>query len=542
MMRLKRKLYSNNVVVSHKSSSLRIKRFSQVREEERLYAFNPFATIKRVNALRGAGIGSTAGKFNNAYKGLNFRQALSQYRQRGQLASTAKSIHKSTVSNWAKNGKLDYRSLQGGIKQGTNLGQSNLVGLSAGVKQASANISNNVRSSSGGGLFKNLFRSNNSADSIMRKDIFKTANPIMNQHIKQSNNLVNSLQNAGVTNVDIGNLTGAQKNQLLNPTLQKSTYNPALDPKGITSKVSPVDNLRLSSSRTASGSKYGFGKGGQSVTGTYVDSKGNITDFGYTKKSGDYLGINERTSNGGGFNNTKVNESIPEFEKNQKTRTLNKEKSLLRENEAKGQKYYEEVFKETGADANSMNNTTFSRSKVMEQQNPKTQTTTQPTQPQEKPFETVGLAKEQPTETGVKAPVENSNPSTTTNPTSTNIDNSKSATNTSNNQNQLVNKTGSDNKSNLEIKSETTIPTTINDSSIVNTQNQFGSKDSNSNNNLKPGSKTTSTNQNQPNNDDKKFRLGWKGKLALGTAAVGGALYGGGKLVSNMMKDDDEKR
>ncbi len=451
MLVIKRKLYSKS-----SRSSLRIKRFSRVKEEERLYAVNPFATIRRVNTLRTA---------NNAYKGLNFRQALSQYRQRGQLATTARSIHKPMVSGWAKNGRLDYRSLQGGILSGNNLGKSNLVGLSAGVKQASTNISNNVRSSSGGGLFKNLFRNNKSADSIMRKDIFKTSNPITNQHITQSKNLVNSLQNAGVTNANIGNLTGAQKNQLLNPTLQKSTYNPALDPKTLNTNFMGSGQIPVQ-------------KGTKQQT--LIDNKG----FEKVNKS------QRRTGNS----------------------VLNQEVNQLSKNNQKGQSYYESVFKETGADANSMNNTTFSRSKVMEQQNP---VKTQPTQPQpksaqtqEKPFETSGL-KEQP------------NPITTS-PTT--------------NQGAQAEKTTK--TSNPVENNNPQLQTTTTKAEEVSSMPKPDYSKVNSNEYREP---ITSSNKPTETNKDNKFKLGWKGKAALGTLALGGAAYGGAKLVNDAIDDQDKR-
>lgn len=415
MLVIKRKLYSRS------SSSLRIKRFSQIKEEERLYAFNPLSTIRRVNTLRGAGIGRVANvRANNAYKGLNFRQALSQYRQRGQLASSAKDIHKSMVSNFATGGRLDTRSLQGGILHGTNIGKSNLVGLNAGVKQTSANISNSVRSNSGGGLLKNLFNGSNSMAYI--------DNSVRNQHITQSKNLVSNLRNAGVTNANIGNLTGAQKNQLLNPKMQIPTYNPTLDPK------------TLNTSFIGSG-QFPIQKGTKMQE--LVDTRG----FERPSKT-------QRRNSG----------SI-----------LNQETNQLTSNNQKGQSYYESVFKETGADANSMSNTTLSRSKVIEQQNnpvkevPKT--TPQPTKPEstaEKPFEITGLEEQPKTNTST---VENNNPQPQTKPTA-------------------------------ETKPEV-----------------------------------------QPNKDknNEKFRLGWKGKLALGGLGVGAAAYGGTKLVKDAIDDQDKR-
>jgi len=277
---IKRKLYSKNLSSKSKSilvikrfsqnhkfysnrstkQTMRIKRFSMMNEEERLYA-NPFAAIGRINALRRSN--------NAAYKGLNFFQAASKYRSRGKVASIARDLHKSTVTPFVSkaNGILDTRRLQGGNLFGLNTGQSNLVGLQAGVKQAATNVNN-------GGFFSNLFKKNNT----IKADIMKTATPITAQHKMKSENLVKSLQNAGMTDVNIGNLASPTNGKApffdiskINPSTNQSPYitdNPLLNKARESAGLKPLIDTN-SSSNINNSKKYRIAR-------TTVNESGNL--------------------------------------------------------------------------------------------------------------------------------------------------------------------------------------------------------------------------------------------------------------------------
>ncbi len=250
----------------------------------------------------------------------------------------------------------------------------------------------------------------------------------------------------------------------------------------------------------------------------------------------------------------------------------------LSSNHARGQAYYDSVFKETGANANSTYNITTSRKDLMNQMKPATpQTTTtttnkpqgivdnktvgfneaksklpqQPTtsnsieknidefvnmdkgnmkvetpkQPAEKPFEITGLAEQQP------------KPQTTS-PTVESTGEKK----------YKIARVGKDEKGNLKIEqpSKTTVNPPVEN---TNPNPQTSTPAEQPKPEVKPENKPDNPPQNPENpttttdpnkkKEDEKFKLGWKGKAALGLGGLGLATYGAGKLVKNVLDDDD---
>lgn len=137
---------------------------------------------------------------------------------------------------------------------------------------------------------------------------------------------------------------------------------------------------------------------------------------------------------------------------------------------------------------------------------------------QEKPFEIVGLAENQPkpsstptTSSTTNKEVKIETPSNTGTKTNTSVDNNNPVSQTTSN--------------------PTTEPATTPEQ-----PKPEGAAGGGTNEKAPETGKTDAK-----TGEDKKFRLGWKGKLALGTAALGATAYGGAKLVGNMLKDEDEK-
>lgn len=173
----------------------------------------------------------------------------------------------------------------------------------------------------------------------------------------------------------------------------------------------------------------------------------------------------------------------------------------LSSNHTRGQAYYESLFKEAGVNADSMHNITTSRKSIMEQikpQQPQTPITPTPKpQPQIDDNKTIDF-----NEAASKLPQQ-------TKPQPKPAEKPFEITG-------LAEQQPKTNTSTVEV-----------------------------NNNPQPQTNPTAEPkpqeiQSNKNNTDEKFRLGWKGKTALGLAGLGAATYGGAKLVKNAVDDKED--